>query len=67
MYSNEILVKNIKEKAREQGRTVKSILQECNINICYISQLKGEQGISGAYLYRIADALNCTTDELLGR
>lgn len=67
MYSNEIIKERIKNRASEQGRSVRSVLMSCGINTCYLVQLDGERGINGAFLYRIADELDCSTDYLLGR
>lgn len=67
MYSNEIVKERIKKRAEEQGRSVRSILMNCQINTSYLAQLNGNKGITAAYLYKLADELDCSTDYLLGR
>lgn len=67
MYNNEIVKERIKNKATEQGRSVRSVLMSCNINTSYLAQLEGNKDMKVAYLYKIADELNCSTDYLLGR
>lgn len=67
MYNNEIVKERIKNRASEQGRSVRSVLMSCNINTSYLAQLDGNKGMTAAYLYKIADELDCSTDYLLGR
>lgn len=67
MYNNEIVKERIKTKSEQQGRSVRNVLMSCGINTCYLVQLDGDRGINGAFLYRIADELECSTDYLLGR
>lgn len=67
MYNNEIVKERIKTKSEQHGRSVRNVLMSCGINTCYLVQLDGDRGINGAFLYRIADELECSTDYLLGR
>lgn len=67
MYNNEKVKERVKKRAEQQGRSVRNVLMSCGINTCYLVHLKGEQGIAAAYLYKLADELDCSTDYLLGR
>lgn len=67
MYNNETVKERIKSKASEQGRSVRSVLINCELNTSYLAQLSGNKGITAATLYRLADELDCSTDYLLGR
>lgn len=64
MYSNETIKERIKNRASEQGRSVRSVLMSCELNTCYLVQLKG---MTAENLYKLADELECSTDYLLGR
>ena len=67
MYSNEVFVKNVKEKAAEKGLKIGELCRNVGVNRNIFSQLSGKQGITAATLYRLADELGCSTDCLLGR
>lgn len=67
MYSNEILVTRIKERAAERGMKIGELCSACEINRNTFTQLNGKKGIAAATLYKLADELDCSTDYLLGR
>lgn len=67
MYTSEELKAKIKEKAKEKGLNVKQLAREAGLSINYVYNINGEQGATCFGLAKIADVLECTTDELLGR
>lgn len=67
MYTSEELKKKIKEKAREQGMNVKQLAKEAGLSINYVYNINGEQGATCFGLAKIADVLECSINELLGR
>ena len=67
MYSNEVFVNNVKEKAAEKGLKIGELCRNVGVNRNIFSQLSGKQGITAATLYKLADELDCSTDYLLGR
>lgn len=67
MYTSEKLKAKIKEKAKERGLNVKQLAKEAGLSINYVYNINGEQGATCFGLAKIADVLECTTDELLGR
>lgn len=67
MNNAQQLIETIKEKGREQGMNVKQIALASGLGINAIYQITDKQGISCFNLAKIADTLNCSMDELLGR
>jgi transcriptional regulator with XRE-family HTH domain len=64
--SQEIAFK-IKQTAKEHKISVKQLLDKCDLNVNYISDLaKGKQA-SALNISKIADVLNVSVDYLLGR
>ncbi|MCM1508494.1 MAG: helix-turn-helix transcriptional regulator [Ruminococcus flavefaciens] len=66
MYTAQETALKIKEIAKQKGITIKKMLNDCDLNINYISEMaKGKQPAM-KNLEKIAVYLNSTTDELLG-
>lgn len=61
------LVINVKERAEQKGYSLKTLCAECGIAINTFYNIKDNKGISCFSLAKVADVLECTTDELLGR
>lgn len=67
MNKAEQLKQRIKEKGQQQGMNIRQIATEAGLGVNAVYQITDKQGISCFNLAKIADVLNCTTDELLGR
>lgn len=66
MYTAQETALKIKEIAKQKNITIKKMLNDCDLNINYISEMaKGKQPTI-KNLEKIAVYLNSTTDELLG-
>lgn len=67
MYNNQEIALKIKNAAKSQGISIKQLLEECNLNINYISQFSNGRDMTAMNLYTIANALGVSIDYLLGR
>lgn len=67
MYETKNLIENIRTRAKKQGYSLKSVAEASGLSQNILYNIKGEQGISCFNLAKIADTLECSTDELLGR
>lgn len=67
MYNPQEIALKIKETAKVKKISIKQLLEKCDLNINYISELaKGKQA-SALNISKIADCLEVSTDYLLGR
>lgn len=67
MYNSQEIALKIKETAKTRKISIKQLLEKCDLNINYISELgKGKQA-SALNISKIADCLEVSTDYLLGR
>lgn len=67
MYNSQEIALKIKETAKIRKISIKQLLEKCDLNINYISELgKGKQA-SALNISKIADCLEVSTDYLLGR
>lgn len=67
MYNSQEIALKIKETAKIRKISIKQLLEKCDLNINYISELgKGKQA-SALNISKIADYLNVSVDYLLGR
>ena len=57
----------IKLTTKRKGITLKKMLEACNLNINYISELSKGKKATILNIYKIADYLDCSVDYLLGR
>lgn len=68
MYSHHEIADRIRQRAKYQNMTIKALLSDCNLSINTISQLdKNGKTPSCISLAKIADALGCSMDYLMGR
>lgn len=67
MYNTQIVADKIKFIAKENGKTAKEILINCNLGANAISELSKGKEMSCISLAKIADQLNISVDYLLGR
>lgn len=67
MYSNQEIAFKIKEIARTKNYSIKQLLDECNLNVNYISQFANGKDMTAGNLYKIANLLDVSIDYLLGR
>ncbi len=67
MYNAQLLMQNIKKRAKQKDILMKDMLPACNLSINSISQINDKKGISSFSLAKIADYLDCSVDYLLGR
>jgi len=65
MYNIQTVSERIKLDARQQGIKLKEMLENCGLNVNFISQMSDRTGAFA--LAKIADYLNCSVDYLLGR
>lgn len=67
MYNSQVLVANIKARAKERHILIRDMLTACDLSVNTISQISDKKGLSSFSLGRIADYLDCSVDYLLGR
>ncbi|MCM1224497.1 MAG: helix-turn-helix domain-containing protein [Lachnospiraceae bacterium] len=67
MYNNQEIAFKIKQTAKDKKVTVKQLLEECNLNVNYISQFANGRDMTAGNLYKIASLLDVSIDYLLGR
>lgn len=68
MYEATEIANRIKLRAKQQGLQLKVVLEECELSKNAISSmLSGGSTPKSENLGKIADALNCSVDYLLGR
>lgn len=67
-YDNAIIAEKIKKECARQNITLKTMLQELNISINAIQQMrKNDKTPNYKYIARICDYLNMSVDTLLNR
>lgn len=67
-YDNAIIAEKIKKECMRQNITIKSMLQELNINANAVQQMqKNDSTPNYKYIARICDYLNISIDTLLER
>ncbi len=67
MYNQQEIALKIKESARKKNITIKTLLDECNLNINYVSDLSKGNDTMISSIYKIAEYLDISIDYLLGR
>ena len=67
IYSSEDIANRIRERAKAQGKTLKVLLKESSLGINTISNIHSGKDILTLNFAKIADALECSVDDLLGR
>lgn len=68
MYETSITVERIKFIAKQNGISVKTMLEDCGLNKNTLSSMQSRGSwLQSNNLAKIADYLNCSVDYLLGR
>ena len=67
MYSAQTTKDRIKSLCKEQKRKIEDLMSECRLGSNAIRQISDTKGMASVSLGKIADALNCSVDYLLGR
>lgn len=67
MYSSKQLAENIRFELEKKKISQKDFLEKCELGVNTIRKLSNGTDIVVKNLVKIADALNCSTDFLLGR
>ena len=67
MYNSLEIANRIKARAKEQKKSLKSILTTCDLGINTISKIRNGADVHAQNLAKIADCLDCSVDYLLGR
>lgn len=67
LYSSPNVANRIRERAKERGLPLKDLLLQCNLGSNTLSHMNHGKFISFDKLAKIADALDCSVDYLLGR
>ena len=67
MYDSHNIAERIRERAKKQGKTLRALLGECHLGINTVSYIDSGGDITTLHFAKIADALDCSVDYLLGR
>ena len=67
MYNSQITKDRIKLLCKNQKKSMNHLLEECELGINAIRQINDKKGMASLALAKIADALNCSIDYLMGR
>lgn len=67
MYNSKKLAENIRFELEKKNISQKEFLEKCELGVNTIRKLSNGTDIVVKNLVKIADALNCSTDSLLGR
>ena len=67
MYNNQEIALKIKQIAKNRKVSIKQLLEDCNLNVNYISQFANGRDMTVGNLYLIANYLGVSVDYLLGR
>ena len=67
MNNSQMVADRIKLQAKNQGQTVKSVLENCSLNKNYVNAIASGKDVGYQSLITIADYLGCSVDFLLGR
>ena len=66
-YNSENIANRIRERAKVQGKTLRVLLQQCELGINTVSNIHSGKDILTLNFAKLADALDCSVDYLLGR
>ena len=67
MYDEQETAFIIKQTAKAKNITIKQLLENCNLSINTVSELSKGKRMSYISFAKIADALDCSMDYLMGR
>ena len=66
-YDSKKIADRIRERAQQQGKTLRDVLSDCELGINTVSKISGGADILTQNFAKIADCLECSVDYLLGR
>lgn len=67
MYDSKKIADRIRERTKEQGKTLHEVLSNCGLGINTVSKISKGTDILTLNFAKIADYLECSVDYLLGR
>lgn len=67
MYDSKKIADRIRERTKEQGKTLRGVLADCGLGISTVSKISNGADITTLNFAKIADNLECSVDYLLGR
>ena len=67
MYDSHKVAARIRERIKQQGKTLRAVLTECSLGINTVSYIDSGRDITTQHFARIADCLECSMDYLMGR
>ena len=67
MYNQQCIADRIKARSKQQGKSLKEVLDSCELGINTVSKISNVTGILTLNFAKIADCLDCSVDYLLGR
>ena len=67
MYNSKEIADRIKDRAKEQGMTLREVLSTCELGINTVSKISRGTDVLTLNFAKIADCLDCSVDYLLGR
>lgn len=67
MYDSQKIANRIKSRAKEQGISLGELLSTCELGVNTISKMSKGTDILTHNFAKIADALDCSIDYLVGR
>ena len=67
LYNSQNIADRIREQAKSQGKTLRALLNECELGINTVSNIYSGKDVLTLHFAKIADALDCSVDYLLGR
>ena len=67
MYSSQDIAERIKGRAKQQGVSIKNMLEFCELGKNTVVKMTGGTDIHTKNFAKIADYLDCSVDYLLGR
>lgn len=67
LYDSKKIADRIRQRAKSQGKTLRVLLEECELGINTVSNIHSGKDVLTLNFAKIADALDCSVDYLLGR
>ena len=67
MYDSKQIAARIKNRAKQQGKSVKEMLSDCHLGVNTVGNISRGGDILTLNFAKIADYLDCSVDYLLGR
>lgn len=67
MYDSQEIAQRIKGRAKQQGKPLKDVLAACELGVNTVNKIGRGTDILTLNFAKLADALDCSVDYLLGR